>query len=53
MRLIILIAFLYIYLNIVNSVAEHTTHNKYGDYGTLEVIDYLKLNEIKYLRLAS
>ena len=31
--LMILIAFLYIYLNVVNSIADYSTYNKYGDHG--------------------
>ena len=34
-------------------MADHTTHNKYGDHGTLEVIDYLELNEISPANIAT
>lgn len=51
--LIFLILFLFAYINIFQASVDYSTYSKYGDEGVLEVVEYIKKNNIPASAIAS
>jgi len=51
--LIFLTFFMFFYLNIINAFADYSTHNKYGDKGVLDVVEYLNKKNIPPSKIAT